>query len=175
MSVLPVVLAVVLLAIAAFSAVVGVAGLVGRLPRNRWVGVRTDETMRSETAFTVANRVAAPGLLAGAAILVLAAVVAIGVGGYWSIVVTVVGLLAAGFLLGLVSAYGVRAAAAVPAESGGCGCCSGEGHADKAHGEDAAGTGAATADEAAAAADCGASSCGACSLRGACTNESATH
>ncbi|MDN5930575.1 MAG: SdpI family protein, partial [Pseudonocardia sp.] len=38
---------------------VAVLGARGRLRRNRWVGVRTAETLASEAAFAVANRVAA--------------------------------------------------------------------------------------------------------------------
>ncbi|MDY6807893.1 hypothetical protein GIY30_08665 [Gordonia sp. HNM0687] len=140
-NVLLVVAAVIVFALAAMWLVVGAMGITGRLRRNRWVGVRADATMRSDQAFAVANRVAAPGELAAAGILVLAGILTLGVGGYWSLVFAVVGLIAAMFVVGIVSAYGVRAAAAVPADD--------------------------------PADDCGTSSCGACSLRGACSNESA--
>ncbi|MYR07653.1 hypothetical protein GTV32_15660 [Gordonia sp. SID5947] len=130
--VLSVVAAVVVFALAAMWLVVGVLGMVGRLPRNRWVGVRADESMRSEEAFQVANRVAAPGLLAAAAILVLSGIVTLGIGGYWSVAFAVVGVIAALFVVGLVSAYGVRAAAALPDDetasdacgTSSCGACS---------------------------------------------------
>ncbi|WP_408610020.1 SdpI family protein [Gordonia insulae] len=169
MSVLPVVAAVVVFAFAAMWSAVGVLGLSGRLPRNRWLGVRADETMRSDEAFTVANRVAGPGLLGAAGILILSGIVTLGVGGYWSIVFAVVGLIAAMFVVGLVSAYGVRAASAVPADDeAGCSCCSS--HDDAAP---AAAESATAGDEAAHAADCGTSRCGACTLRGICSNESA--
>lgn len=165
MSALPVVAAVLVFALAAVWAVVGVLGLIGRLPFNRWIGVRADETMRSREAFDLANRVAAPGMLAAAGILLLSGLVALGVGGYWSIVFAVVGLIAALFVVGLVSAYGVRAAAALPSDDDGCSCCSS--HDAPAPAADAAPAHESPAD------DCGTSSCGACSLRGVCSNESA--
>ena len=52
---------------------VGLAGLLGRLPRNRVAGVRTPASLASAEAFRVANRVAAPAVLAGALVLVLGA------------------------------------------------------------------------------------------------------
>ncbi|MGV9709835.1 SdpI family protein [Gordonia sp. NPDC003424] len=164
MSVVPVVAAVIVFALAAVWTVVGGLSLARRLPRNRWVGVRADESMRSDEAFRAANRVAAPGMLAAAGILVLSGLVALGIGGFWSILFPVVGLVAALFLVGVVSAYGVRAAATVPADDAGCDCCSGEADGAPAH---------ADADSAAHAADCGTSSCGSCTLRGVCSNESA--
>ena len=38
---------------------VAVLGARGRLPRNRWIGVRTPVTLASDAAFALANRVAA--------------------------------------------------------------------------------------------------------------------
>ncbi len=148
--------------------VIGVVAVLGRLPRNRRFGVRSDETMRSDEAFTLANRVAAPGMIAAAVILLLGGLLAVGVDGSWSVLFAVAGILAAVFLVGLVSAAGIRAAAAVPADDDGCGCCSGD--AEHADHSDSADT---QASDAQAAADCGTSSCGSCSLRGVCTNETA--
>jgi uncharacterized membrane protein len=51
--------------------VVAVASWQGRLPRNILAGVRTPSTMRSDQAFKVANKVAAPLTAAGGAVLVL--------------------------------------------------------------------------------------------------------
>lgn len=167
MSVVHVVAAVIVFAPAAVWAVVGGLGLSRRLPRNRWFGVRADESMRSAEAFAVANRVAAPGMLGAAGVLLLSGVLTLGVDALWSILFAVVGIAVALFVVGLVSAYGVRAAAAVPVESdGGCGCCSGDAAHDHVPAEPAD-------DSATAAADCGTSSCGACTLRGVCTSESA--
>lgn len=67
-------LAVVVLIAAAALATVAILALAGRLPRNRWAGVRTPATMASPEAFQLGNRVAAVPLLAGALPLVLAAV-----------------------------------------------------------------------------------------------------
>ncbi len=50
---------------------VGVLGARSRLPRNRWVGIRTPATLRSEPAFTLAHRVGAvPAAAAGVVALV---------------------------------------------------------------------------------------------------------
>ncbi|GAC54967.1 SdpI family protein [Gordonia amicalis] len=162
---LSVVVAVLLFALAGLWTTVGVRGLRGTLPRNRRLGVRTDETMRSDEAFRVANRVAAPGTLGASVILVLGAVATLAVDGGWSVLFGVVALVAALVIIGLVSAIGVRAAATVPAEDAGCSCCSG--HDDAHSAEKPAGA------ESDAAADCGTSSCGACSLRGVCANDTA--
>ncbi|GAC02365.1 hypothetical protein GONAM_53_00540 [Gordonia namibiensis NBRC 108229] len=164
---LSVAVAVLLFALAGLWATVGVRGLRGSLPRNRRFGVRTDETMRSDEAFRVANRVAAPGTIGASVILVLGAVPTLAVDGAWSILFGVVALVAALVIIGLVSAIGVRAAATVPAEDAGCSCCSGhdEGHS---HVEPAGEQGTSEP-----AADCGTSSCGACSLRGVCSSDTA--
>ncbi|SDU72623.1 SdpI family protein [Gordonia westfalica] len=167
---LSVAVAVLLFALAGLWATVGVRGLRGSLPRNRRLGVRTDETMRSDEAFRVANRVAGPGTLGASLILVLGAVATLAVDGDWSILFGVVALVAALVIIGLVSAIGVRAAATVPAEAedAGCSCCSGR---DEGHGHTApAGENSGSSDP---AADCGTSSCGACSLRGVCASDSA--
>lgn len=166
---LSVAVAVLLFALAGLWATVGVRGLRGSLPRNRRLGVRTDETMRSDEAFGVANRVAGPGTLGASLILVLGAVATLAVDGGWSILFGVVALVAALVIIGLVSAIGVRAAATVPAEAedAGCSCCSGH---DEGHGHTEPAGENSGSDP---AADCGTSSCGACSLRGVCASDSA--
>jgi uncharacterized membrane protein len=68
--------------IGALFALVGVAMLVigarindGRLPRNRWVGMRTSTTMRSEEAWDAAQRATLPSLwITGPVLIVLGAV-----------------------------------------------------------------------------------------------------
>ncbi|QNG55471.1 SdpI family protein [Pseudonocardia petroleophila] len=96
---------------------VAVLGARGRLRRNRWIGVRTTETLASEAAFALANRVAAaPVGAAGAVALVGGAVLAAGPVGAVSVVVlavAVVGTLVLGAFGGMV---GQRAAATVPVE-----------------------------------------------------------
>jgi uncharacterized membrane protein len=54
--------------------VVAVASWQERLPRNMLAGVRTPSTMRSDQAFKVANKVAAPLTAAGGGVLVLGGV-----------------------------------------------------------------------------------------------------
>lgn len=151
--------------------VVGVAGLRGTLRRNRWLGVRSEATLSSETAFALANKVAAPGTLGAAGILVAGGVLTLGVDSSWSFLFGLGGLVVAFVLVGAVSGYAVRAARWAETEDSdhNCSCCSGgdsgaaaEGHE---HADPVTGTPAA---DAAAAADCGESSCGSCTLRGAC-------
>lgn len=107
---------------------VAVVGGRSRLRRNRWVGVRTEASLRSEAAFTLANRAAAVptgaagaiGVVGGAALLagatgLLAALV---------VAVSVVGLLV---LAGFAGVVGNRAAAtaAPPAPLACAGACAG--------------------------------------------------
>lgn len=176
--VLSLIAAIVVFAIAALWAVAGVAGLLGRLPGNRWVGVRTAATRRSEEAWNLAQRIAAPGFLGGAVACAFGGLAALT--SRWGFLYALAGFVVGLLALSLLSGVAVRAAQAVApaAEQGaGCtsGCCSG---GDDASAEDrpdrtgeSAGAGAATAGadaDAAAAADCGESSCGSCKLRGMC-------
>ncbi|MGH3985268.1 MAG: SdpI family protein [Pseudonocardiaceae bacterium] len=122
-------LCVVLLSAGGGLITVGVLGWRQRLPRNRFAGVRTPATLRSDAAFIAANRVAALPVLAAGAVCAAGGGLALGADG-WALTVIVavagagaVGLLLAGGLLGH------RVAAAIPAPTGGCaGCtCSGAG------------------------------------------------
>jgi uncharacterized membrane protein len=54
--------------------VLAVASWQERLPRNSFAGVRTPSTMRSDQAFKVANKVAAPLTAAGGVVLALGGV-----------------------------------------------------------------------------------------------------
>jgi len=162
-SVVSVVVAVLLLVVAVAWAVTGVLGVTGRLRRNRWLGVRADDSMASDEAFALANRVAGPGQIGAAAILVLGAVLTLGVDSAWSVVFGVAAFVAGLFIVGLVSALGVRAAAALPVEDSGCGCCSSTNNEAPAE----------TTEHDDPASDCGTSSCGSCSLRGVCSDETA--
>lgn len=108
------VVAVLLVVGAVAVAGIGLAGLLGRLPRNRWAGVRTPASLASVDAFTVANRVAAPAALAGALVLLLGA---FGPAAFGPLAGTLVALVAV--VVGLVAvaaggAAGTRAAEAVP-------------------------------------------------------------
>ncbi|MGL4305460.1 MAG: SdpI family protein [Mycobacteriaceae bacterium] len=68
-------LAVVLIVAAVVLAGVAIAGLTENLPRNRWAGIRTNETLQDEQTFKIANKIAAPGTLTASVVL------GIGVGG----------------------------------------------------------------------------------------------
>jgi hypothetical protein len=110
--------ALVILAGAAQGAV-GWLGWRGMLRRNRFVGVRTDAAMASEDAFRLANRVAAPSLLAAAAVAVLGGVAALAAPSSAAYVVVL--CVAALGALGLMMAGGVlgsRAAALGPTALG---------------------------------------------------------
>ncbi|MGH3918901.1 MAG: SdpI family protein, partial [Pseudonocardiaceae bacterium] len=61
-------LGVVLLSAGGALLTVGLLGWRQRLPRNRFAGIRTPATLRSEAAFVAANRVAAPPVLAAGAV-----------------------------------------------------------------------------------------------------------
>lgn len=98
---------------------VAVLGARSRLRRNRWAGVRTHATLRSEEAFTLGNRAAAaPTGAAGAVALAGGAVLLAGAAGTlgWVLFgISTVGLLV---LAGIGGVVGDRAAAAVPEPAG---------------------------------------------------------
>jgi uncharacterized membrane protein len=107
---------------------VGLLGWQRRLPRNRFAGIRTPATLRSEAAFSAANRVAAPPVLAAGAVCTAGGALALGTGG--AALVVIVGVTAAG-TVGLLLAGGLlghRVAAAMPpprASCAGCTCTGG--------------------------------------------------
>ncbi|UOT04158.1 SdpI family protein [Rhodococcus opacus] len=113
---------VVLFVLAVAVSGVAVAGLAERLPRNRWAGVRTPETMRDDQTFALANKVAGPTLLAAAALLVIGGIAGILIGGVFGIGAVLVSVVAAALTAATGGSLGARAAAAVPAaDTGGCG------------------------------------------------------
>lgn len=93
---------------------VGVLGWRGLLPRNRFAGVRTPASLRSDAAFLAANRVAAPPLVAAAVVTTTGGALCFGVtGGALAVVAGVTGagalaLVLAGGLLGDRAARAVR-------------------------------------------------------------------
>ncbi len=106
---------------------VGLLGWRQRLPRNRFAGIRTPATLRSEAAFRAANRVAAPPVVAAGSVCAAGAALAFGTEGpALTMIIGVTGVGAVGLLLagGLL---GHRVAAGMPPPTGGCtGCtCSG--------------------------------------------------
>ena len=82
-------------AIAALSGLawilLGIAGWAGILRRNRYFGIRSTETMRSEKAFAAANRVVAPGLLATGVLALVAAGLAVSQRGIAGIALGLIG------------------------------------------------------------------------------------
>jgi hypothetical protein len=113
--VLGAVVSVLMVVVALALAGVGAAGALGRLPRNRFAGVRTPASLASVEAFRVANRAAAPAVLAGALVVLLGAMAPAAFGGGAGTLVAL-GCVVVGFVA--VAAGGVagtRAAAAVPA------------------------------------------------------------
>jgi hypothetical protein len=110
-------------------AVVAVLGARSRLPRNRWVGVRTPATVASDAAFATAHRAAAAPTGAAAAVAVAGGAVLTGAGGAVGWVVLVVSVLGVLGLAGLAGLVGDRAAAGmaspVPFSAACAGSCAG--------------------------------------------------
>jgi uncharacterized membrane protein len=124
------ILAALTLVLALICLTVGALGTTRKLPRNRWFGVRSAETMRNDEAFAVANRVAGPGVICAGAILAMGAVLAIALGGGAGVLVAVSAIVVGVAIAGIIGSLGIRAAAATPepasdcGQSGGCASCS---------------------------------------------------
>lgn len=122
-----VIVAVVLFIAALALAAIGVAGLTGRLERNRWFGIRTPQSLRDDETFALANKVAAPTLLAAAGVLVMGGLAAVLLDGALPIVAVVVAIVAAVVTAATGGTLGSKAAGALPDTSGcgtSCGACS---------------------------------------------------
>jgi SdpI/YfhL protein family len=109
---------------------VAVLGGRRRLPRNRFAGVRTAASLRSDAAFAIANQVAAVPLGGAGAVAVAAAVPILGgATGELAWVLLITGFVGTVVLAGFGGAAGDRAANAVqpplPTPSGCTGTCSG--------------------------------------------------
>ena len=116
------VVAVVLFILAVVVAAIGVAALAERLPRNRWVGIRTAGTLRDEDAFRLGNRVAAPAILASALILAIGGFAAVAFEGAFAAVATLAAVVAAFVIAGYGASIGARVAVPAPPEqTGDCG------------------------------------------------------
>ncbi len=161
-------------AIAALSGLawilLGIAGWAGILRRNRYFGIRSTETMRSEKAFAAANRVVAPGLLATGVLALVAAGLAVSQRGIAGIALGLIGLIVALGLVGLLSGTAIRAVAALPSDAAPAGCgseCGCGGHdaasADDGHSHDDDGDICGTG-----------TSCGGCEMRDACFDDETT-
>jgi len=108
-------LGVLLVVLGAALLTIAVLGLRRKLRRNRWAGVRTTASLRSDAAFAVANQVAAAPLgAAGGVAAVGGAVLLAGATGVLGWTVAVVSTIALFALTGVGGVAGDRAAGAVP-------------------------------------------------------------
>lgn len=121
------VVAVILFVLSAVAVVTGVLGLTGTLPPNRIFGVHTDEAVRTEENYRLANRVAAPASLVAGVLLAAGGGVAVVAGGLPALIISVLTLVIAVFTLGAGATAAANALAAnAPApEVGGCGSACG--------------------------------------------------
>jgi len=106
--------------------VIGALGLRGALRRNRFFGVRTEAAMRSEEAFTLANRVSGLPTVVAGVVGILGAATSLALHSIVPLVVGVVGMLA---IVVAGAATGTKAADALPepeptlpAGCAGCAC-----------------------------------------------------
>lgn len=107
--------------LAALLAALATVGVLGKLPRNRWLGIRNEATLRDDDTFRVANQVAAPTQFAAAGALLLGGLVALKLDGASGIVVAALAVVAALVLLAMGASVGVRTAASMPDDTGACG------------------------------------------------------
>ncbi|HEY5855223.1 MAG TPA: SdpI family protein [Aldersonia sp.] len=115
------VVAVFLFVLAVAALATGVAGLTGRLPRNRWVGVRTEQTVDDDRAFALANRIAAPTTIAAGVLLAIGGTVALLFDGLFGMLAIVATIIAAVATAGAGASLGARAAATATVGTGSCG------------------------------------------------------
>lgn len=116
------IVALLLFLIALAVGAVGVAALTGNLPRNRWAGVRTPESLRDDTTFAMTNKVAAPSMLGAAALCVFGGVATLTLPTVAGVIAVVVTVVAALITAGAGGSIAARVAEATkPAESDGCG------------------------------------------------------
>ena len=98
-----------------FVATVGALGILERLPRNRFGGVRTPATLRDDETFRIGNKVAGLPIAVGGGVGVVGGVVALFMTGAAAVVVTVLALLGTVVIAAAGGVLGHRAAEAVPA------------------------------------------------------------
>jgi hypothetical protein len=117
---------VVVLIVGLSFAVVGALGLRGALRRNRFFGVRTEAAMRSDEAFTLANRVSGLPTVVAGLVGILGAATSLALHSIVPLIVGVVGMLA---IVVAGAATGTKAADALPepeptlpAGCAGCAC-----------------------------------------------------
>jgi len=116
------IVAVLLFVLALVVGAVGVAALAGKLPRNRWAGVRTPESLRDDTTFALANKVAAPSMLGSAVLLALGGIASLTLPTVAGIIAVVVTVVAALITAGAGGSIAARVASATKVdETAGCG------------------------------------------------------
>ncbi|TCN45838.1 SdpI/YhfL family protein [Rhodococcus sp. SMB37] len=115
------IVAILLFLIALAVGAVGVAALTGKLPRNRWAGVRTPESLRDDATFAMSNKIAAPSMLGAAALCVFGGVAALTLPTIWGVVAVVVTVVAALLTAGAGGSIAARVAEATKPEEAGCG------------------------------------------------------
>ncbi|WP_446223579.1 SdpI family protein [Nocardia sp. IBHARD005] len=118
-----VVVALLLFALAAVAIVTGVLGLLGKLPRNRFLGVTTEAALHSDDNFRLANRIAAPTSVGAGALLFAGGLVVLVAGGFAGLGVAALVAVIAIFTLGAGANAAVRTVEPLlpPAPVGGCG------------------------------------------------------
>ncbi|MEC3958215.1 SdpI family protein [Nocardia sp. CDC153] len=121
------VVALILFVFAAVAVVTGVLGFTGTLPGNRYFGVHSEAAVKSEAAFKLANKVAAPTSIVAGLLLAAAGMVALVAGGIPALIIAVVAVVISLFTLGAGAAAAEKAlATAFPEEKvGGCGSACG--------------------------------------------------
>ncbi|WP_405159968.1 SdpI family protein [Nocardia sp. NBC_01499] len=121
------VVALVLFVLALVAIATGALGLIGKLPRNRFVGVHTEAALSDDETFRIANRIAAPTSVAAGALLFAGGLVALAASGIVALLVGAGAAIVALFTLGAgANAAAAKAEAiAPPAEVGGCGSACG--------------------------------------------------
>ena len=109
-------LGVLLISLGAALLTIAILGLRRKLRRNRWAGVRTAASLRSDAAFAVANQVAAAPLGAAGAVAVIGGgALLAGATGLLGWTLVAVSTIAVFVLTGVGGVAGDRAARAVPA------------------------------------------------------------
>ncbi|MFT7023539.1 MAG: hypothetical protein ACJA07_002639 [Rhodococcus sp. (in: high G+C Gram-positive bacteria)] len=117
-----IVVSILMFVLALVVGVVSALSLVGRLPRNRWAGVRTADSMRDDATFVTANKVAGPTTAAAAVLLLVGGAAGVALTGAAAVVAVIASAIAALVTAGAGGSIGARVAAATPAEDvGGCG------------------------------------------------------
>ena len=118
------VLAIVLWVLGLVVAATGIAGLLEKLPPNRFVGIRTPEAVKNAQTWALANRVAGPTTALAGTLLIVGGFAAVGIGGLVGIAIAGVAFATAVGTAGFGAAIATKAAKA-QGEVGNCGSACG--------------------------------------------------